>query len=104
MTSRILISHASRDRAWAEWARWHLEAAGYPTELDSADWAPGTNVMEAMDRALRRDNPMLVLLSAAYLDPESPTTDVWTARLAQRRDNRDAKLIPLRIEKVPSRF
>jgi tetratricopeptide (TPR) repeat protein len=100
VTSRILISHADRDRAWAEWARWHLETAGYPTELDSVDWAPGSNVVEAMDRALRRDNPMLVLLSAAYLDPERLTTDAWTARLAQRRKDPDAGLIPLRIENI----
>ncbi|WP_170154286.1 FxSxx-COOH system tetratricopeptide repeat protein [Actinoplanes italicus] len=100
MTSRILISHAGRDRAWAEWARWHLETAGYTTELDGVDWAPGTNAVEAMDEALRRDNPMLVLLSSAYLDPERLTTDAWTARLAQRRRDPDAKLIPLRIENV----
>jgi hypothetical protein len=97
---RILISHAGRDRAWAEWARWHLETAGYPTELDGVDWAPGANVMEAMDRVLRRADPMLVLLSSAYLDPERFTTDAWTARLAQRRRDPDAKLIPLRIENV----
>jgi hypothetical protein len=100
VTSRILISHADRDRAWAEWARWHLETAGYPAELDSVDWAPGSNVVEAMDRALRRDNPMLVLLSAAYLDPERLTTDAWTARLAQRRSDPAVKLIPLRIDDV----
>jgi TIR domain-containing protein/tetratricopeptide repeat protein/NB-ARC domain-containing protein len=98
--SRILISHAGRDRAWAEWARWHLEAAGYATELDSIDWAPGTNFVEAMHRALDRDNPMLVVLSSAYLDPDRFTTDEWTARLAQRRRDRGAKLIPLRVDNV----
>jgi tetratricopeptide (TPR) repeat protein len=97
---RILISHAVRDRAWAEWARWHLETAGFPTELDDVDWAPGTNVVEAMHRALRRDNPLLVLLSAAYLGPDQFTTDEWTARLAQRRRDPKAKLIPLRVENV----
>ncbi|WP_106322481.1 FxSxx-COOH system tetratricopeptide repeat protein [Actinoplanes italicus] len=96
----IVISHAGADRAWAEWARWHLEAAGYPTELDSVDRAPGTNAVEAMDRALHRDNPMLALLSAAYLKADRFTTDEWTARWAQRRGNPDVKLIPLRVEKA----
>jgi hypothetical protein len=41
--------------------------------LDSADWPPGVNFMQAMDKALRRDNPMLVLLSDAYLDPSRYT-------------------------------
>ncbi|WP_170154140.1 FxSxx-COOH system tetratricopeptide repeat protein [Actinoplanes italicus] len=100
MADRIFISHTGKDRAWAEWARWHLEKAGYATELDSVDWAPGTNFMEAMNTALRRDNPLLVLLSATYLNPERPNTDHWTTRLAQRRNDPDAKLIPLRVENV----
>jgi hypothetical protein len=100
VADRIVISHAGKDRAWAEWARWYLEKAGYPTELDSVDRAPGTNVMEAMDKALKRDNPLLVLLSPAYLDPDLFTTDEWTTRLAQRRKDPNAKLIPLRIDNV----
>ncbi|WP_170154142.1 FxSxx-COOH system tetratricopeptide repeat protein [Actinoplanes italicus] len=100
MDDRILISHAGKDRAWAEWARWHLEKAGHATELDSVDWAPGTNLIEAMNRAMKRDNPLLVLLSSAYLAPERFTTDEWTTRLAQRRRDPTAKLIPLRIEDV----
>jgi hypothetical protein len=98
--SPILISYAGADRAWAEWARWHLETAGFPTELDSMDWAPGTNFVEATDRALHRGNPMLVLLSAAYLKADRFTTDGWTARWAQRRRHPEARLIPLRVEKA----
>jgi hypothetical protein len=48
--SQIFISHTGKDRAWAEWARWHLEAAGYATELDSVDWPAGTNFIEAVHR------------------------------------------------------
>ncbi|MEU4241349.1 FxSxx-COOH system tetratricopeptide repeat protein [Actinoplanes sp. NPDC026619] len=97
---RIFVSHAGRDRAWAEWARWHLEAAGFETELDSVDWSPGDNFMEAMHRALNRDNPMLILLSSAYLELDRYTADEWTARLAQRRKDSNAKLIPFRIDDV----
>jgi tetratricopeptide (TPR) repeat protein len=100
VSDRIVISYADRDRAWAEWARWHLGNAGYPTELDSVGRAPGTNVVEAVDQALRRNNPLLVLLSVAYLDPERFTTDEWTTRLAQRRRDPAAKLIPLRVDTV----
>jgi hypothetical protein len=98
--SRIFISHTGKDRAWAEWARWHLETAGYPTALDTVDWPAGTNFVQAMHEALQRDNPMVVLLSAAYLDPSRYTTDEWTTRLAQRRKDPDAKLIPLRVDAV----
>jgi hypothetical protein len=103
VVDRIFISHTGKDRPWAEWARWHLEKAGYPTELDSVDWAPGTNVMEAMNTALRRNNPLLVLLSSAYLSPDRFTTDGWTTRLAQRRRDPEAKMIPLRVENVDLR-
>ncbi|MEU4240992.1 TIR domain-containing protein [Actinoplanes sp. NPDC026619] len=98
--SRIFISHADRDLAWAEWARWHLEAAGYPTEIGSIDWLVGTNRIEAMNAALAPENPMLVLLSTAYLDSDRLATAEWTARLAQRRSDPNAKLIPLRIDSV----
>jgi tetratricopeptide (TPR) repeat protein len=100
VVTAVFISHTGRDRAWAEWARQHLEAAGYATELDSIDWPPGTNFMLKMHQALARTNPMLVLLSSAYLDPARFTTDEWTARLAQRRQDPNAKLIPLRIDNV----
>jgi hypothetical protein len=100
VSERIVISYAGKDLVWAEWARWHLEAAGYRTELDSVDRAPGTNFVEAMNKALRRENPLLVLLSADYLGSDRFATDEWTARFAQRRWHPDAKLIPLRVEDV----
>ncbi|MET3421400.1 tetratricopeptide (TPR) repeat protein [Actinoplanes tereljensis] len=102
-TSRIFISHAGVDRSWAEWASWHLEHAGYDTELDCVDWKAGENFVERMHEALERENPMLVLLSSAYLDPGRFTTDEWTARFAQRRKDVDVKLIPVRIDNVDLR-
>ncbi|MFI7601216.1 FxSxx-COOH system tetratricopeptide repeat protein [Actinoplanes sp. NPDC049681] len=98
--SRIFISYAGRDRPWAEWARWHLASAGYRTELDCVDWKAGDNFVERMHEGLQRANPMLLLLSSAYLDPKRFTTDEWTARLAQRRKDPEAKLIPVRVDRV----
>jgi hypothetical protein len=100
VAERIFISHTGTDSAWAEWARWELEKAGRSTELDSVDWGAGSNFIEAMDKALDEDNPLLVLLSKAYLDRTRFTTDEWTARFAQRRRNPAAKLIAFRIEDV----
>ena len=98
--SRVFISHAGVDRPWAEWARWHLEHAGYRTVLDCVDWKAGDNFVERMHEALERANPMLLLLSSAYLEPGRFTTDEWTARFAQRRRDPDATLIPMRIDGV----
>ncbi|MEV8510502.1 FxSxx-COOH system tetratricopeptide repeat protein [Actinoplanes sp. NPDC051475] len=98
--SRIFISYAGRDRPWAGWARWHLERAGYGTELDCVDWKAGDNFVERMHEGVQRANPMLLLLSSEYLDPKRFTTDEWTARLAQRRKDVGAKLIPVRVDRV----
>jgi hypothetical protein len=100
VADRIFISHTGSDSTWAEWARWHLEKEGHPTELDSVDWGSGTNFIEAMDKALAKDNPLLVLLSRAYLDRTRFTNDEWTARFAQRRRDPSAKMIAIRLEDV----
>src|SRR3712207_2919401 len=50
-TSRVFISCAGRDRAWAEWARWHLEHAGFDVELDAV---AGDNYVERAHQALGR--------------------------------------------------
>ncbi|GIE29590.1 ATP-binding protein [Actinoplanes italicus] len=98
--SRIFISYAGVDRPWAEWAHWHLRHAGYDTELDCVDWKAGDNRVEKMSEALARTNPMLALLSSAYLDPGRFTMDEWTARFAQRRADSNVKLIPARIDGI----
>ena len=50
----FFVSHAGRDRAWAEWVAWQLADAGYAVELDVWDWAAGKNFMTAMSDALDR--------------------------------------------------
>ncbi|GAB3169115.1 NB-ARC domain-containing protein [Micromonospora palomenae] len=96
----LFVSHAGRDRAWAEWVAWHLRAAGHTVELDCVDWAAGDNFIERMHAALARPNPLVALLSTAYLDASRYTSDEWTARLAQRRRDPRARLIPLRVDDV----
>ena len=39
----VFISHAGRDRAWAEWAGWQIMSAGHSVSLDTWDWAAGDN-------------------------------------------------------------
>ncbi|MEV5210217.1 FxSxx-COOH system tetratricopeptide repeat protein [Micromonospora sp. NPDC053740] len=96
----LFVSHAGRDRAWAEWVAWHLRTAGHTVELDCVDWAAGDNFIERMHAALARRNPLVALLSTAYLDASRYTSDEWTARLAQRRRDPSARLIPLRVDDV----
>ena len=90
--TRVFVSHAGADLAWAEWVAWQLQDAGYEVELDAWHWGAGENFVRNMDRALAA-GPMVALFSAAYFDPERWTTEEWTAKLAGRE-----KVIPVRIE------
>jgi TIR domain len=60
------ISHAGRDRAWAEWVAGQLRAAGRTVELDVTDWAAGEDFMDHMAGALGRCTAMVALWSQAY--------------------------------------
>ena len=42
----LFVSHAGRDRAWAEWVAWELQQAGYRVELDYWDWEVGENFVD----------------------------------------------------------
>jgi hypothetical protein len=95
----FFISHAGVDRAWAEWVDGQLRAAGYSTELDVRDWAPGANFMLAMNDALARCDRVVALYSDAYFDRSRYTTSEWVASLLFTPDNRN-RLIPLRLEDV----
>jgi tetratricopeptide (TPR) repeat protein len=93
------VSHAGRDRAWAEWVAWEIQAAGYSVELDLWDWEAGENFVEKMRDALERADRMVALFSPAYFEPQRHTSPELTAVLADRSPSRK-RLIPLRIEPV----
>lgn len=95
----LFVSHAGRDRAWAEWVAWELIEAGYTVELDYWDWEIGENFVEKMRDALERAERMVALFSAAYFEPHRHTTPELTALLADRSPERK-RLLPFRIEPV----
>ncbi|MEV4534732.1 FxSxx-COOH system tetratricopeptide repeat protein [Asanoa sp. NPDC049518] len=93
--TRLFVSYAGRDRAWAEWVAWHLEAAGHTVELDVWDWSTGDNAVLRISDALERADRVVALYSQAYFDRHRFTTDEWTAVLAGKD-----RLVPLRLEEV----
>jgi tetratricopeptide (TPR) repeat protein len=95
----LFVSHAGRDRAWAEWVAWELQHAGYRVELDYWDWEVGENFVEKMRDALDRADRMVALFSEAYFEAERYTTVEWTALLTDR-DAVRPRLLPFRIENV----
>jgi hypothetical protein len=92
----FFISHAGRDRAWAEWVAWHLSDAGYNVELDCWEWGPGDNFVLKMSEALDSADRVLALLSPAYFEPSRYTADEWSAALIKDEEGRH-RLLPVRV-------
>jgi tetratricopeptide (TPR) repeat protein len=99
MPVHIFVSHAGRDRPWAEWAAWHLREVGFSVELDTWDWAAGDNFVVKMRDALERADRVLALFSSAYFESPRYTTDEWTAAFV-KDESGEQMLVPVRIEDV----
>ncbi len=97
----FFISHAGRDRAWAEWVAWHLAEAGYTVELDVWDWQAGQNFVTKMSDALDGVARVVALYSSAYFQRARYTTEEWSASMLHL-PGVEGRLVPLRIEEVPT--
>jgi TIR domain/Tetratricopeptide repeat/NB-ARC domain len=98
----FFINHTGRDRAWAEWVAWHLTDAGYHVELDVWDPAGptfGTQISDALNHCDR----VLGLWSAEYVSQSRYTSQEWSGDFAHGSPVETARLVLLRIEKVPSK-
>jgi hypothetical protein len=95
----VFISHAGRDRAWAEWVAWQVDHAGWDidVELDCWDWQAGDNFVAKMNTALDTCDHMLALFSHAYFEPVRWTVGEWTAAFHLAKD-RPGFLVPVRID------
>ena len=98
----FFVSHAGRDRAWAEWVAWQLTDAGYSVELDVWDWAAGRNFVTAMNGGLARADQVIVLFSRAYFELERYTAEEWSAALVHVPGVAPERLVPVRVEEVPA--
>jgi hypothetical protein len=93
----LFVSHAGRDRPWAEWVAWQLEHTGWgvSVELDYRDWQAGDRFIEKMNAALASCDVMVAVCSQAYYEPARWTSEEWTAALAMAKQRRRF-LVPLR--------
>jgi tetratricopeptide (TPR) repeat protein len=96
----FFLSHAGRDRAWAEWVAWQLTEAGHRVELDAWDWHVGSNFMARMHDALERADRIIALLSTAYFEGPRFTNFEWTAAMLHEARGGQPRLLPMRIEDV----
>jgi tetratricopeptide (TPR) repeat protein len=98
----FFISHAGRDRAWAEWVAWQLVDAGYIVELDVWDWMSGQNFVTAMNDGLARADRVIAIFSPAYFDRAAYTATEWTSSLVRVPGLSENRLVPIRVEEVPA--
>jgi hypothetical protein len=94
----FFVSHAGRDRAWAEWVAWHLAEAGYTVELDAWDWAAGENFVARMHAAVDAADRVIALLSPAYFEDGRYTADEWSSALV-KDDHGAHRLVPVQVER-----
>jgi hypothetical protein len=100
---RVFVSHAGRDRAWAEWLAWQLEHDSWDVtvELQCWDWQAGDNLVAKMTTALESCDRMLAVFSQAYFEPARWAPEEWTAAFRQAK-NRPGFLISVRIDDAPA--
>jgi hypothetical protein len=95
----FFISYTGKDRAWAEWIAFELEAppAKYTVIVQAWDIRPGSNFVIEMDKAAKLAERTIAVLSPAYF-ASNYTPSEWAA--AFRRDPKGelGLLVPVRVE------
>jgi hypothetical protein len=92
----FFVSYNSRDRAWAEWISWILEAAGYSVVVEAWDFRPGGNFALDMQRAIQGSERTIAVLSDNYLQAEY-THPEWAAAFSKDPQSLKRLLIPIRV-------
>lgn len=93
----FFVSYNGKDKEWAEWIAWQLEAAGYTTVIQAWDFRPGGNFVIDMQRAAVEAQRTIAVLSQNYLDAMY-TQPEWTAAFAQDPTGAKKTLLPVRIQ------
>ncbi|WP_250285258.1 MULTISPECIES: FxSxx-COOH system tetratricopeptide repeat protein [unclassified Frankia] len=93
----FFVSYTGRDRAWAEWIAWALEAAGYTTLIQAWDFGAGAGFVEEMHQAAQVAERTVAVLSAAYLTSVYAAAE-WQAAWKDDPLGRSRKLLVFRIE------
>ena len=95
----FLISYAVADRAWAEWACWVLESAGFTVVSQNWDLRPGANFIVEMHKAVQQTRKTIVLISPDYLASSYERSE-WNAALTADARGETRRLLPVRIHET----
>ena len=95
-TADFFISYTGKDRAWAEWIAWVLEAANYRAILQAWDFKAASNFIFKMQQAATDSARTIAVLSPDYFE-SGFTRAEWAVAFAADAGPQDGKLIPVRI-------
>lgn len=74
----FFVSYDERDRRWAEWIAWHLEAAEHRVLLQAWDFVPGTHWTAGLQEGVTRSDRLIAVLSSSFLE-SAANQGAWQA-------------------------
>lgn len=95
----FFISYTAADRRWAQWIAWQLEQASYTTVIQAWDFAPGSDFVEQMQRAVTQAERTIMVLSPAYQESKFGAAE-WHAVFTKDPTGEQGLLVPVRVAEV----
>src|SRR4051812_14820738 len=92
----FFVSYNHRDKQWAEWIAWEIEAAGYASTIQAWDFRPGANFVLAMHSGVDSADRLIIVLSENYLTSDY-TQPEWAALFVSDPGGSKHKLLPVRV-------
>jgi hypothetical protein len=92
----LFISHSSQDKEFADYLYNDLQNNGVRCWLDSENMRGGEKLEEQIDKAIRKHERMLLILSLASMASEWVKTEIAKARKLEVEENRKV-LFPIRL-------
>jgi tetratricopeptide (TPR) repeat protein len=92
----FFISYTRADQRWAEWIAWHLEAAGYHTQIQAWDFQAGGNIALKMHTAARQASRTIAVLSPDYFASQYTPAE-WAAAFWRDPKGEQGLLLPVRV-------
>ena len=95
--NNFFISYTGKDKLWAEWIGRTLREKGYTTDMQSFDFAPGSNLAARIDNALKNCDRYISVFTPDYFTSAWCTAE-WSVALETDPSNRNGKMVPVRTE------
>src|SRR5262245_42418351 len=92
----FFISYTAKDRKWAEWIAWQLEAIQFTSIIQAWDFGVGSDFIEEMDRATQKARRTIAVISPDYFKSKFTKAE-WHVAFAEDPTGEDRKLIPVRV-------